>query len=391
MSGLPGMGSSGRVTLTTSLLSLPFIIFQEVLQQGNPSAQRIRAVVEWALRDVGSAPRIWAILHRALTVESRNAMNHLKGDISEEDTSQKHLEKIKFLWYLIDALMKHVPHVYITLISPHLVGAVEHSMPWGSLWVGRDDRLTSSVENLTGGVPRWCVEMIRSWEGLLPLPVYEEVCHRMSEIRMKNNLLPGEEEEDGFNTEYEEVNNGLLTSALEKGEDQHVNGAHVHSLGGVQGPRCKGRKQVETVTLDEWQKLYEDWDSFYFLVKSVVEEGERMDIVQSPSVYAFHLEREKGEKIRDFSDSSSKRSFLESEKLYEEKVKKELASPLLSASSSRTGGKHKRHSPEEADEYEEAYVPDYVSGAQPRELPVVDTPRLRTRRDVRRRQREDDF
>lgn len=419
---LEAQSAGSSVQKASIFASLPFLLFQEALKHGEPSALRVRAVTEWALRDVNSAPQIWRILHHALQIESQQVV-HDAADEQDLIQFQRTLGRIQFLWYVIDALMKHVPHVYVLLLSPFLLEAVEHYLPWSS-WLTARNRLSPSLENNSastvnsmsggGGVPRWCIEMIRSWSGWLPLPLYQEISQRLTEFRMKNEyFLEEEEEEDDEEAENEmlarenEHNGASQASLSKKGktrtgrEEEEEERQH----GQPKGVRRKARKMEERATAEEYQKLHEDWEALYYAVQSVVVEGERMDMMTS-SVFSplQWMDERNATSARENASASGQMSVRTSEKGSKgeemegsENRQKALSSrqethsrdpSLLPSRSSRPMAppRHQSH-PDEDDDY----VPDFVRGAQPRDLPVVDIPRLRTRRDARRRQREDDF
>lgn len=415
MPAVQSVASTEKNISAVSLSSLPFVVFEEVLQQGNPSVQRVRAVANWALSDVASAPRIWSIVHRALIMESWKLANQVKRDVDEEANVRQCSERLQFLWYVVDALVKHIPHVYILLISPHLAELVEQCIPWGMTWYITQERLPASAQNILGGggVPRWCVEMIRSWSGLLPLSLYQDVYQRMTEFRMKNNFLLDVEDEDSLNDEYEETNENPPECCSEQVHKKNAIQAHALSDGNSPRPRFKRQKKELPVSLEEWQQLQEDWDALYFMVKSVVEEGERMEIAQSSSVSAFnHLTQGQSEEQRglvDFSRSTvltgfdeeivdnentgsdDRVSYLRKKRSMKSRPSNQPSDAFKDTSSSPHKDYQHHHHEGEENENDDEYVPDFVPGAHRRELPVVDTPWLRTRRDARRRQREDDF
>lgn len=419
-----GAQSTGSTLQKASIFaSLSFLLFQEALKHGEPSPQRVRAATEWALRDVSRAPQIWRILHHALQIESQQVVRDV-ADEEDPKQFQRTLGRIQFLWYVIDALMKHVPHVYVLLLSPFLLEAVEHYLPWSS-WLAARNRLSPSLKNNHpntmnntgvggGGVPRWCIEMIRSWSGWLPLPLYQEVSQRLTEFRMKNEyFLEEEEEEDdenGIQASEKESNSASLASLPKNGKTQagKEEEQEERQHGQRKGERRKGRKMEEQATAEECQKLHEDWEALYYAVQSVVVEGERMDMMTSSVLSPLHWMDERNvTSAREIASTSSRTSDRTSEKRSQgeqnersENTHKALSSrqetgvhhpSLLPFRTSRPTTAPPRPSHPEEQEEEEDYIPDFVSGAQPRQMPIVDIPRLRTRRDARRRQREDDF
>ncbi|RNF22004.1 uncharacterized protein Tco025E_03370 [Trypanosoma conorhini] len=148
-------------------------LFGVMLDSCTPSRSRVEALTQVALRHLPQATDTWSALRKALVRQQ---------DLASEDN--------KALWYLLDSLMKHAPHVFVPLISPRLHDYVVQQLPW---------HLVGVVSTLGGGA-LWCDAMIRTWEGVLPPHLMRSVKSFVLQLRSGKELahamsLSGESDE----------------------------------------------------------------------------------------------------------------------------------------------------------------------------------------------------
>jgi hypothetical protein len=84
-------------------------------------------------------------------------------------------------WYLIDALLKECPAVFVPVIAPKLCDYVRHQMPWHA--VKNEHAQHSNVAALL-----WCDELIRSWVDVLPPALYAEVMRTAVQLRQGHEV-----------------------------------------------------------------------------------------------------------------------------------------------------------------------------------------------------------
>ncbi|ESL06287.1 hypothetical protein TRSC58_06041 [Trypanosoma rangeli SC58] len=136
-------------------------IFGVLLEFCTPSMSRVEALTQVALCHLPQATDTWSALRKALVRQQ---------DLASDDN--------KALWYLLDSLMKHAPHVFVPLISPRLHDYVVQQMPW---------HLVGVVSTLGGGA-LWCDAMIRTWEGVLPSHLMRSVKSFVLQLRSGKEL-----------------------------------------------------------------------------------------------------------------------------------------------------------------------------------------------------------
>lgn len=287
------------------------VLFREVLCHGDPSLPRVTAVTALALRHPERAHDVYAEIRRTL--------------IAVMASHDVPLRTVKFLWYLMDSLMKHAPHLYLPLLSPRIAEDVAQLMPWTMTQRPRDVLQTQTAVESENPL-QWCERLILSWKKWLPMRAFNDVTQQM----MRHVLR------------------------LEEAEEAEAVGGSEPSSSAAP-------------TEEDMEALKEAWQGLYFTCKSIIEEGEEIDF---------------------------------QERLNAAASAPPIALPLHGADAggreggeafSRNTGFGGARPDEDEDEDEEEYTPEFVSGAKPRELPKVDIPKERRRRDARRREREDDY
>lgn len=270
-------------------------LFDVMLESCTPSRSRVEALTQIALRNLPRATDTWSALRKALVRQRELG--------SDEN---------KALWYVLDSLMKHAPHVFVPLIAPRLLDYVVQQMPW---------HLVGVVSTFNSGV-LWCDVMIRTWDGLLPPQLMRSVRSFVVQLRS------GKE----------------LTNAMNMdGDNDEVQSVDLPAT----------REQV--------QQLRESWDVFW----SFAAEGVRKPKETPAASVAPPRARVK----------------------HEAGVKREAIVRPGDAPHGADGGAA------DDDDSDAEYTPEFVAGAQRRELPSIAADGIaaqRTRRPARRRPREEE-
>ncbi|KEG13710.1 hypothetical protein DQ04_00831070 [Trypanosoma grayi] len=136
-------------------------LFAVMLESCNPSRSRVEALTQIALRHLPRATDTWSALRKALVRQQE-----LESDEN------------KALWYLLDSLVKHAPHVFVPLIAPRLHDYVVQQMPW---------HLVGVVSTMGSGA-LWCDAMIRTWEGVLPPHLFRSIKSFVVQLRSGTEL-----------------------------------------------------------------------------------------------------------------------------------------------------------------------------------------------------------
>lgn len=294
------------------------LLFQEVLQHGNASSKRVMAVVKLASRHPLAAQAVYEALRHSLASASSVIKQWplpelvsgtlIKNEIREDPQLSAAIQHLRFLWYVLDGLMKHASHVFLPLVIPPLQEHVSHCIPWSHLY-------PCDVQ--------WCREMIASWGKWVPHDLYNNIQKKLAQQVLDVEILSA---------------GGKEVSPILDSSDQNL-----------------------AASADDVVQLQENMDALYFALQAVIEEKERSDLQKQLSNTAALLSLE----------NSSVGTHL-------------LA---LSNNSQTADGEESDSDSSNSEEY----VPELIDGAELRELPKLDVPRVRARRAIRRRQREDDM
>lgn len=270
-------------------------LFYAVLRQGNPSESRVEALAALALRHLAKAAETWAALRKVLMEQS-------DFDAAPNRT----------LWYVMDALLKAAPHVFVPLLAPRLLEYSIQQLPW-------------ELAGDHGQTRLWFESLVLSWEAVLPQRLY---------------------------------------AAIRQHAVQSRSGAELHGLlDAVQSSVDDGAPATTT----ELQRLQDSFDTVRYLGE---EEANRA------ALHAFPLAQLTAV-LPTVSHTGSSGSTTTTGTAANVAATANTASTAAAASSS--------------EEDEDEYAPDFVVGAQRRELPKLDLPKQKRRRDARRRPREDDL
>lgn len=268
-------------------------LYYAVLKQGNPSEARVEALAGLALRHLPKSAETWAALRKALMEQT-----DLDGPAN------------RTLWYVMDALMKDAPHVFVPLLAPRLLEYTIQQLPW-------------ELAGHRGQTRLWFESLVLSWEAVLPRRLF---------------------------------------SALRQHAVQSRSGAELHGLlDAAQNTRDDGT----LATAAELQRLQDAFDA----VRYMSEEAANALAFQAFPAASLDVLAEGDGTAVAASASPAPPSHT-------------TAAPA-SASPGATAA--------ESSSDEDSYSPDYVEGAQPRELPKLDLPKPKRRREARRRPREDDL
>ncbi|KAG8348169.1 hypothetical protein ERJ75_000424000 [Trypanosoma vivax] len=270
-------------------------LFAVMLESCTPSRYRIEALTQIALRHLSHASDTWTALRKALVRQQE-----LESDEN------------RALWYVLDSLMKHAPHVFVPLISPRLHDYVVQQLPW---------HLVGVISTIGSGA-LWCQAMIRTWDGLLPPLLYRSVWSFVVQLQSGRELTNA----IGMN----DMNDGVQA---------------------VDPP----------ATQEQVRQLREAWEVFRSFVGEGAENGGRTPEVTVPVTVAaapVSVKLEPG---------------------------LETINVKLEHGNDAGGGGE--------DDSDVEYIPDFVRGAQHRQLPSAsgdDGAGQRPRRAARRRPREED-
>ncbi|KAG5503553.1 hypothetical protein JKF63_05693 [Porcisia hertigi] len=273
-------------------------LFYAALKQGNPSEARVEALVTLALRHLSKSAETWAALRKALMEQS-----DLDGASN------------RTLWYVLDALIKHAPHVFVPLLAPRLLEYAIQQLPW-------------ELAGHRGQTLLWFEALVLSWEKVLPQRLY---------------------------------------SAIRQHAVQSRSGAELHSL--LEAAQNSVDDGTPASSLD-LQRLRDAWDAVHFMGEQ--EAGK--SVFRARHVIAAVEVENKNDGMSSAPGGG-------------------LYAMIMGGSGRRT-----REDNSDADvtktqpqQEEDEYTPGFVDGAKPRELPVLDLPKLKRRREGRRRPREDDL
>lgn len=277
-------------------------LFYAVLRQGNPSEARVEALAALALRHLCKAAETWAALRKALMEQS-----DLDGPAN------------RTLWYVLDALLKHAPHVFVPLLAPRLLEYTIQQLPW-------------ELAGHHGQTLLWFELMVLSWEKVLPQRLYGALRQHAVQSRSGAEL------------------HGLLEAAQNTADD----GTPASAV--------------------ELQRLRDAWDTVQYMGEQ--EAGKSVFHARPITALVEREEAEVGAEGQDGGVRSAAKAAA-------------AAAGVLGATSST--GADVRHASDAEGVDEDEYTPSFVDGAKPRELPKLDLPKSKKRREARRRPREDDF
>lgn len=284
-------------------------LFYAVLKQGNPSEARVEALAALALRHLPKSAETWAALRKALMEQS---------DLDAPTN--------RTLWYVMDALLKDAPHVFVPLLAPRLLEYTIQQLPW-------------ELAGHRGQTRLWFEALVLSWEAVLPQRLFSAIRQHAVQSRSGAEL------------------HGLLDASQHAGDDgTPANTAALQRLqDAFDAVRYMGDEEANRLALEA------------FAATPLGElRGEGASSGSSNSLHAVAGAQTSG------PGSGSTRSAIQSRNLYN------MAADATAATSS-------------SEEEEDDYAPDYVAGAKPRELPKLDLPKQKRRREARRRPREDDL
>ncbi|KAH9597126.1 hypothetical protein LSM04_003148 [Trypanosoma melophagium] len=295
-------------------------LFTVMLESCSPTRSHVEALTHAVLRHLPRAADAWAALRKALVRQQE-----LESDEN------------KALWYVLDSLMKHAPHVFVPLVAPRLYDYVVQQMPW---------HLVGVVSSLGSGA-LWCDAMIRTWEGVLPPHLFRSIKSFVVQLRS------GKELANAMNL---------------KGDGSNKNDDDVQF---VDPP----------ATRENMQQLRETWEVF----KSFAAEGvtEVRDTVVTTTAITTTTTGERGVTKREVAEATK-----ESNTSYLVKVKQEPGTYTNIKLESKVQNPNS-----DDDDSDVEYMPEFVRGAQHRELPSLapdgGVPQ-RARRAARRRPREEE-
>ncbi|KAG5478352.1 hypothetical protein CUR178_05067 [Leishmania enriettii] len=268
-------------------------LFYAALKQGNPSETRVEALAALALRHLPKYAETWAALRKALMEQS-----DLDGAPN------------RTLWYVLDALMKHAPHVFVPLLAPRLLEYTIQQLPW-------------ELAGHRGQTLLWFEALVLSWEKVLPQRLY---------------------------------------SAIRQHAVQSRSGAELHDLlEAAQSTADDGTPASAT----ELQQLRDAWDAVQYMGEQ--EAGKSV-------FYARHITA-----ALEVEDEAALVNGLH------------VPAPGNRGCMAGAGISDDDVAKTEEQQEEDEYTPDFVEGAKPRELPKLDLPKPKRRREGRRRPREDDL
>jgi hypothetical protein len=132
--------------------------FSALLETINLSSRSIFALSGVATRNLPFAERVWSCIRKHMVA------------IGDSEAPE-----MRATWYLIDAIIKDCPVVFVPVISPKLCDYIRHQMPWHTV---KDD----------ANAALWCDELIRSWIDVLPPALFASVKRTAVQLRQGHEL-----------------------------------------------------------------------------------------------------------------------------------------------------------------------------------------------------------
>jgi hypothetical protein len=278
-------------------------LYYAVLKQGNPSEARVEALASLALRHLPKSAETWAALRKVL-------MEQTDLDAAPNRT----------LWYVMDALMKGAPHVFVPLLAPRLLEYTVQQLPW-------------ELAGHRGQARLWFESLVLSWEAVLPQRLFAAIRQHAVQSRSGAEL------------------HGLLDAAQQQVDDGSLAGSA------------------------ELQRLQDAFDALRYMSD---EEANKMAF-QAFSATSLEKLVENEDRSGDMAATTATTPAAKRAKTAPAGSSDSTAAPATTAV------------PASDDDDDDDYAPDYVEGATPRELPKLDLPKQKRRREARRRPREDDL
>ncbi|KAI5688262.1 hypothetical protein MNV84_04305 [Leishmania braziliensis] len=278
-------------------------LFYAALKQGNPSEARVEALAALALRHLPRSAETWAALRKALMEQS-----DLDGAPN------------RALWYVLDALMKHAPHVFVPLLAPRLLEYTIQQLPW-------------ELAGHRGQTLLWFETLVLSWEKVLPQRLYSAV--RQHAVQSRS----GAELHDLLKATQNSVDDGTSASSV------------------------------------DLQQLRDAWDAVQYMGE---QEAGKSVFHARHTTTAVEVVDEDANKSSSFSAPVSRLHAMS------------IGNSDRTAGAGASGDDVTK-TQQQQEEEEDDYTPDFVEGAKPRELPKLDLPKQRRRREGRRRPRADDL
>ncbi|KPA79327.1 hypothetical protein ABB37_05780 [Leptomonas pyrrhocoris] len=288
-------------------------LFYAVLKQGNPSEARVEALAALALRHLPKAAETWAALRKVLMEQS---------DLDAPPN--------RTLWYVMDALMKDAPHVFVPLLAPRLLEYTIQQLPW-------------ELAGHRGQTRLWFESLVLSWERVLPQRLY---------------------------------------SAIRQHAVQSRSGAELHGLLDVAQNGVADDGSLASSA--ELQRLQDAFDA----VRYMGDEAANQIVFEAFSAASMDALVEGTHNSKNSVDSNVGVASASPD------TQSKAAASRLSSSSGGLGAPATSTAAVAAEDSlsdKDDYSPDYVEGAQRRELPKLDLPKQKRRREARRRPREDDL
>ncbi|KPI84463.1 hypothetical protein ABL78_6492 [Leptomonas seymouri] len=286
-------------------------LFYAVLKQGNPSEARVEALAALALRHLPKSAETWAALRKVLMEQS---------DLDAPSN--------RTLWYVMDALMKDAPHVFVPLLAPRLLEYTIQQLPW-------------ELAGHRGQTRLWFESLVLSWESVLPQRLYSAIRQHAVQSRSGAEL------------------HGLLDAAQSNVADD---GSLASSM--------------------ELQRLQEAFDAVHYMGD---EEANKIIFQAFPDTSLDALVESNHNNSSGGGGGVAPAPSATQTKEALSKLSGNSGGPRVSTTNSTTPAE------EESTSDEDDYSPNYVEGARPRELPKLDLPKQKRRREARRRPREDDL
>lgn len=281
-------------------------LFYAVLKQGNPSESRIEALAGLALRHLTKSAETWAALRKALMEQS---------DLDAPTN--------RTLWYVMDALLKDAPHVFVPLLTPRLLEYTIQQLPW-------------ELAGHRGQARLWFESLVLSWEAVLPPRLFSAIRQHAIQSRSGAEL------------------HGLFDATQHAGDDG------------------------TPATSASLQRLQDAFDAVRYMSD---EEANRLAVAAFAARPLEELRAEGGS-----SSSGGGGAGLTAADATQTRAVQGISSSSGSVYNTAASATAEMSTSDEDD-----YAPDYVAGAQPRELPKLDLPKQKRRREARRRPREDDL
>lgn len=354
-------------------------LYLSLLTHINTTERRVDALCRLALRHLPRAAETWSAIRKAFVATAApQSLPDLDGDAN------------RALWCLVDALIKTCTHVFAPLLSPRLLEYVTQQTPLmlmstaansatalmlfggdtagdggsSGSGIGAGQGVYSDAESEAQRAAswRWWEALILSWEPFLPADGFAPVRYFLTQRKSLAEL------------------DGAMA--------QTANGSGGSSNGDGNGIGGSGSARGQPASPADMQQLQEEWSTLKYLCSSARTTsgagGHRGFSFEELLASFASAEAERAEGSATTTVSAAMTTAAVGTRAAASKAGNNISGP--GSSGDESGSEDS-----DGDDDDGSYVPEYIAGAKPRQLPDLGLPAQRRRRDNRRRQRDEDY